>query len=137
MGESAEHMKFVNRLLETAKEIIPNNFHVFIYSDRPDSLEKPPRTKENFVPDLYYCHNGLLIIGEAKTAKDVDREHSISQYESYYDEAARFNGKAILLFAIPWFTKGTVKNIIRRLNNEKKGNIEARFITEIGEVDIL
>ena len=137
MGESVEHMKFVNRLLDTAKEIIPNNFHVFIYSDRPDSIEKPPRTKENFVPDLYYCHDGLLIIGEAKTAKDVDREHSISQYESYYDEAVRFNGKAILLFAIPWFTKGTVKNIIRRLNNEKKGNIEARFITEIGEVDIL
>ena len=137
MGESAEHMNFVNRLYDTAKEIIPNNFHVFIYTDRPDSVEKPPRTRENFVPDLYYCHNGLLIIGEAKTAKDVDREHSISQYESYYNEAKNFKGKAILLFAVPWFTKGTVKNIIRRLNRMNNCEIEARFITEIGEAETL
>ena len=136
MSESVEHMNFVNRLLEEAKSITPEKFHGFICIDKPDSTEKPPRTRQNYVPDLYYCYNNLLIIGEAKTAKDVDRLHSFSQYESYYSDASNFEGKAILLFAIPWFAKGTIKNILRRLN-KKNGYIESRFITEIGESEIL
>lgn len=137
MPESSKHMMFVEKLFIEAQKIIPNEYHVLIYSDKPESTEKPPRTKNGFVPDLFYSHKGILIIGEAKTAEDVEREHSLSQYESYFEEALKFEGKAILLFASPWFTKNSLKNIVRSLYKKYRKRIEAHFICEIGEAEIL
>lgn len=42
-----------------------------------------PRMSEGFVPDLYYNYNNQIIIGEAKTEQDMEREHSLQQYNSY------------------------------------------------------
>ncbi len=137
MPESNKHMMFVDKLLKEAKKIIPSEYHVLIYSDKPDSVSKPPRTAEGFVPDLVYSHKDLLIIGEAKTAEDVEREHSLSQYDSYFQEALKFKGKAILIFACPWFTKNSVKNIMRTMFKKYNAHIECHFLCEIGEAEVL
>lgn len=137
MPESSKHMMFVDKLLDEAKRIVPTEYHVLICSDKPDSTEKPPRTKDGFVPDLYYNHNNLLIIGEAKTAEDVDRFHSKSQYQSYFEEALRYEGKAILIFASPWYAITSIKNTIKQLNRKNASSVEARFLTEIGEAVII
>jgi len=137
MAESSTHMMFVNRLVEETEKIVPSNNKSLIYSDKPTSLSKPPRTNENFVPDLYYCFKDLLIIGEAKTADDVEREHSLSQYESYVEAAISFKGKSILIFASPWFTKNTMKNNIRKIFKKYNSHIECRFLTELGEAEII
>ena len=137
MPESSKHMMFVDKLLEEAKKIIPQEYHVLIYTDKPESIQKPPRTKDGFVPDLFYSHNDLQIIGEAKTAEDVEREHSLSQYQSYFEEAIKFKGKSILIFASPWFTKSTLKNIVRSLNKQFNVKIESHFLCEVGESEII
>ena len=137
MPESIEHMKFVDRLINEAKKIVPHNFHVFIFVDKPDFRQVTYQTKDNFVPDLYYNYNGLLIIGEAKSSKDVSRFHSISQYESYYQEALNFSGRSILLFAIPWYAKGEIKNLIKKYNKVNNSHIETHIICEIGEAEVL
>ena len=41
--------------------------------------------QEGYVPDLYYKYNDLIIIGEAKTENDLERVHSINQFESLYN----------------------------------------------------
>jgi len=130
-------MKFVELLSLEAKKIIPHEFHALIFLDMPDEIYKPHKTSRNFIPDLRYCSNDLLLIGEAKTASDVDREHSKSQYVSYYEEALNFDGKAILLFSVPWQTKNTIKNMIRRIMKEFDKQIEVYVITEFGKEQVL
>lgn len=137
MPESTEHMKFVNLLIDEAKKIVPSNFHVFIFADKPDFRQVTYQTKDNFIPDLYYNHNDLLIIGEAKSSKDVSRLHSTQQYKSYYQEALKFRGRSILLFAVPWFAKGEIKNIIKKYNKENRAHIETRVICEVGRAEVL
>lgn len=135
MSESTIHMHYVDQLLLFAKTIIPSNYHSLIYVDKPDSAQKPPRTAQNFIPDLYYKYQEHLIIGEAKTFSDVDSRHSKMQYEDYINEAFHFQGKAIILFSIPLAAKGTIKNIVRRLVENYSGRIVVYFISDLGIVE--
>ena len=137
MPESLNHMKFVNLLFFEAKKIIPIKSHSLIYLDKPEETYKPSRTSENFVPDLVYNYNKLLVIGEAKTANDVVRPHSILQYKSYYKDAVNFDGKAIILLSVPWYLKNTIKNTIRRIKRKYEKSIDVYVITELGKEQVI
>ncbi len=49
------------------------------------------RMQEGYVPDLYYKYNDLIIIGEAKTENDLERVHSINQFESYINHLENYS----------------------------------------------
>ena len=80
--ESLKHHNLVKKM----NEYIVNYENAEISLVESDIFEvngKVTRMPEGFVPDLYYKYNGLLIIGEAKTDSDFEREHSLQQYISY------------------------------------------------------
>ena len=137
MPESLEHMNLVKRLEYVAHDIVPEPHHIFICSDTPDSNVKPERTSDNYAPDLMFKNANIMIIGEAKTGSDVDRQHSINQYESYMKDLNNFPGRKCIIFAVPWYSKNTIKNISKRLRAKFCPELDIFVITEIGEAEQL
>ena len=134
MSESSVHISFVEKIYEEAKKNIPFGMHVLIDVDHPNSSCSTPKLLNGYKPDLYYCYDNLLIIGEAKTDFDVERPHSMNQYNSYYDEAYEFSGQSVLIFCVSWKMFATLKNIMRRIRRNKvSSKIRIIVLNDLGE----
>lgn len=127
MAESFQHQQLVQLLKKEVTELIPVGCQGLIQQDTPDSMALPSRTIEGFQPDIYYRFENLLIIGEAKTADDVERLHSRAQYEAYLKECARFQGRAIFIVAVPWLECAAANNIVQRLRKKIPGNYTTKI----------
>lgn len=136
MSESNEHISLVNLAFNYIKSIVPNNLNALIECDNGVS-KKPSKVIGNFIPDVYYCFNNLLIIGEAKTYYDYDRPHSYAQYKSYVEECAFFNGKSVIVICVPWQHVNSAKNHFRVLKKKLNCNADVVIINEIGEMQSL
>jgi hypothetical protein len=69
---------------------------------------------EGFRPDLY-ASSGVLqtvIIGEAKTAKDVETAHSREQYRAYARHLA-VCARPTFILAVPWHLRVRAKTLMR------------------------
>jgi hypothetical protein len=128
-------MNFVNILEKEAKRIVPSSSHALIYVDKPENSERAPRMIGNYVPDCYYRDKNILLIGEAKTADDVERKHSLSQYEDYFKEASSFDGDSFIIVSAPWQTKNAIKNHFRRLQKKFQMRVRIFVVCEIGEAE--
>ena len=134
MGESLQHIKLVNTIKHRAEEIVQESFKGFILLDLPESKEKPPQMSEGFRPDLYYCHNGIMIIGEAKTSYDFEKRHSQEQYLSYMKACLRFKGTAIMIVAVPWTESRAAKNLLRRIKRKNSFDVHINVLDDVGQV---
>lgn len=132
MSESIEHINLVNIAFNYIKGIVPDNLNTFIECDNAVS-KKPSKVIGNYIPDVYYCFNELLIIGEAKTYQDYDRPHSHAQYKSYVEECSHFNGKSVIVICVPWQHINSAKNHFRVLKKKLNCNAEVVIINEIGD----
>lgn len=131
MGESSDHMKYVDILYTYATAHIPEETAALIMVDLPSSKEKPSRTSGGYIPDLSYQDDKLFVIGEAKTENDIERKHSLAQFENYYFDATLFCGKAILILSVPWLSKCRAKNIMRRIKQRYTVKIPVFIVTEL------
>lgn len=129
--ESQVHIDLVNIALQYIKTIIPAENYELI---QIDSAGKNSAIKiiGNYVPDIYYNYDGLLIIGEAKTINDFERVHSQEQFVAYINECEMFSGETVIVASVPWQLVPTAKNYFRRIKMQK--NIDTKFfvINEIG-----
>lgn len=137
MSESSQHFEFVNLLIQYAKTIVSSDRSALLIFDKPESQEKPPKTLEGFIPDLYYNDGNMQIIGEAKSFDDVVRNHSLAQYESYYKQAIAFEGVSIIIISCPIYSRNTVKNAFLRTRKKFTKNIPVHFVSEWGDMEIL
>lgn len=111
--------------------MIPEKDICFLKADLFE-CEKPSLVYGSFVPDVMYCYNGLLIIGEAKTFDDYDREHSYKQYESYMKECQRFPGETYIVICIPWALFISAKNHFKLLKKKYCENTNVIVLTDNG-----
>ena len=91
------------------------------------------RMPEGFVPDLFYMHNNLLIIGEAKTDEDIEKEHSFRQYNSYFNYINNKSKKGInciFVIAVPWESTKTALRIFKKYLEHT--NVKLVIINELG-----
>lgn len=132
MPESFQHQQLVKILLKEALCLIPSGCHKLIQLDDYGILTIPEKTIDGYRPDLYYRFEGLLIIGEAKTSDDVDKQHSRAQYESYIKECANFQGMAFLIIAVPWIERATAHNMIQILKKKIPGSYTTKILEWIG-----
>jgi len=118
MGESNTHQNLVLLIKKHFHEIVPTNTSCFISCDTIGESNIPPQTLNGYRPDVYYSHNDLLMIGEAKTSKDLERKHSISQYKSFMNTCAQFTGKKYFFLFVPWNEFISAKNLLKRLQKQ-------------------
>lgn len=131
MSESRAHLDLVLKAVSYIKEIVPEEYQGLIYFDSPDTV-RPPKIENNYVPDVYYCYKDLLIIGEAKTYEDFERNHSKLQYQAYLKETIKFNGSSIIVVSVPWQIVPTAKNLLRRFKNNTNSTAKIIVINELG-----
>ena len=106
----------------------------FIQSDIFEVHGNVDRTIDRYIPDLYYDFDNCVLLGEAKTSEDLDRQHSIQQYLSYLnklEQKAQNYTKCYFILATPWGDSISGFRIIKRiLNNRNK--IHIVIINEMG-----
>ena len=121
MGESSLHVDLVKILIKwiSLNLLDYKNDLIMIDGSLSNRQNTPPKIY-GFIPDTYVTKGpkDLLIIGEAKTAKDLETLHTKRQLEAFLRKCAE-HGNAILIIAVPWdlaaFAKCILTNLKRNL----------------------
>lgn len=124
-------MDYVNLAEQYVLQIIPSEQGGFVYVDKPESTFKPPLIG-SYRPDLYFCHDNKLIIGEAKTIKDFDTSHSKDQYITYLKECQSFKGEALLVLCSSWTIAFSYKTLLKFIKRKYAFDTKVVIISENG-----
>ncbi len=104
MPESRAHMNLVKHLLDYVVSVWMNGDKGLVFLDSPDSPRqmKPPLVN-GFTPDLFArnAHTGVTIIGEAKTARDLQSPHTENQIRGFLAKCVEETPSTFVL-AVPW-----------------------------------
>ena len=125
------HMNLVQIIYSFVCKRLPNTEHCLVMCDTAGANNETKNIM-GFYPDVFFEHNNFLIIGEAKTLNDYEREHSKKQFEAYIDECFRFNGNAELIIGVPWQLFATAKNEFRRIKKKRDITFNIVIINEFG-----
>lgn len=121
MPESEEH----TQLVRTIQHWISENYSAGRWAlctvcDLPESYEKP-HLIGGYRPDVWArdIPHSLTIVGEAKTAGDLENTHAEAQFRAYMNYLAS-QPRPILIVATSWVARAaavlTVERLVRRLN---------------------
>lgn len=120
MNESPSHVELVGKLLAWVLENYGTAEALCIFRDGSDvaATDKPPLIG-SFFPDILAEDTPptLTVIGEAKTAIDLETSHSEKQFRAFI-EHLRFRTNPQLVIATPWHVRNTAKAIVSRLSSE-------------------
>lgn len=123
MAESELHITLVRHLFSWVRDSLFDGDTGNIYVDLPEVARyaKPTNLCSGVRPDLSARshRNDLLVLGEAKTAADLETRHSILQYNSYIEECERHPGPAMIVLAVPWHARRTAINLLVSLLGKK------------------
>lgn len=129
-------MDYVNLVEQYVLQMIPSEQEGFIYVDKPEAAYKPPLVG-NFRPDLYFCAENKLIIGEAKTVTDFERFHSKEQYKTYLQVCQEFKGNSLLILCSSWSVAFSFKTLIKSMKKQHGFDTKVVIISEEGIPEII
>jgi hypothetical protein len=119
-------------LLKYVQYTFEADHNAVILHDLPSAIgcEKPPMI-EGFRPDLYASSGALqtVIIGEAKTAKDLETAHSREQYRAYARHLA-ICAHPTFIIAVPWSLRVRAKTLMRLASEEADASGIARVVID-------
>ena len=132
MPESRCHMDLVKIIIDYVNSIICDDERCFVAVDTPDSADKPDRLMDNYSPDLLLKTSEKLIIGEAKTDTDAEKQHSKLQYKSYINECKAFNGMSLLVVCVELYEYNFIKNLLRNLKSDAEYTGKIVVLNSVG-----
>ena len=130
--ESNIHIELVRKIIEYVEKRIPEANYKLIQSDS-NGNNSTIRVIGDYIPDVYYRYENLLVIGEAKTLNDFDKIHSREQFSAYLSELQLFDGDKQLIIAVPWQLTISVKNYFRRIKKNDDLKVTIVIINEWGK----
>ena len=114
MPESLNHSGLLIRMHHYVNYTFDEDHNLIVLHDLPGAIgcEKPPMI-EGFRPDLYASKGALhtVIIGEAKTARDIETAHSREQFRAYARHLAVCTHPTFIL-AVPWQLRIRAKTLM-------------------------
>lgn len=117
MPESYRHARLVEAILVRAEYHLGEFTELSVRDDavRPRRGERPPML-EGFRPDVYITDvpTTKILVGEAKTAADLDTEHSRAQITAFLRYLAYTSG-GLFILAVPIALKPRAKRLLREL----------------------
>lgn len=129
MGESLAHVLLVQEIIDwinrrDSQAVILADTSIFPNKDRPPIIG-------GHVPDVFARVDSLrqTIIGEAKTRRDLENEHTMSQFRSYSAYCKHHPG-TLLVLAVPWDMRRFVHNLCNRMKNENNVQADAIVILD-------
>lgn len=136
MGESTSHRHLVKALVQGILELHPDvgKAQLYIDSDEHKSNGLPPSIFGH-IPDVYLRERNskYTVIGEAKTAKDIESRRSRSQYTAYVKWAVSHQPTSIVI-ATPWHCMAAAKNCLWNICvREKATSIDVLILECLGD----
>ena len=117
MPESVGHARLVDSLVGWIAATQLDGDPGAILVDCPASVAsaKPPAIL-GFIPDVFVRKSvgRSLIIGEAKTARDLESRHTREQLTAFLTRCAQVRS-SMLVLAVPWYLERFAKVALRRL----------------------
>lgn len=104
MGESSSHMVLVERMADwVAAELLGGNAAPILLDSGFGWHTSRPPAIEGYVPDLYVDDKmlRLLVIGEAKTPRDLESGRSEAQIRAFLEYCA-MQSDSLFVLAVPW-----------------------------------
>jgi hypothetical protein len=125
MSEGSLHARLVQELVTFIRRM-PRELSVPTLVDLPgtDQELKPPMLN-GFVPDVYVPGNSP-IIGEAKTLRDLETEHTRLQVAAFLEFISGTSPVGCLVFAVPLPGVNYAKSIIRNIGRRNPKTYPAR-----------
>ena len=132
MAESTKHSALVHTII---KYIGREHTQCGILHDLSSAIgaEKPSRI-DGFVPDVYAFDAPLttVIIGEAKTQKDLETERSRKQMTAFLSFLG-LQGTGIFILAVPWHLKRSAAVIVEKIRRETGAtSVKTVMLDDIG-----
>lgn len=120
MGESAKHIGLLMKLVEYVQTSADDLQRLALLHDLPGMIgcDKPPKLG-CYRPDLYATDapTTTVIVGEAKTARDLETKHSKEQIRSYLRHLAMYPGSRLIL-AVPWSSHARAQQLLTVLSRD-------------------
>ena len=124
MTESEDHKKVVKKIAEYAisKGYEPSCGEAL-------GLDKCPETEKKHVPDMKAWNKDeeVTMYGEAKTADDIDNDHTRDQIQDFSNRHMTKNKKPVpLVLGVPKGSKAEAKKVVNSmtLTEQQKKNID-------------
>ena len=134
MPESAAHQFLVQQLVRWISINCLDSKNSVLLVDEPTrtAIDKPPNLS-GYTPDVYWksLDGSRVIVGEAKSAYDVESRHSRRQYESFLLHLSRANS-GTLLIAVPWHVVNQAKSLVRVIQRGSGfANVQTVFLDQL------
>ena len=117
MPESARHARLVEAIVAHAEHRIGKVTDILVREDavRPRRGERPPNLA-GFTPDVYATDvpTTMTLVGEAKTAADLETKHSRTQIAAFLEYLAHTPG-GLFVLAVPVAVKPRARWVLREL----------------------
>ena len=116
MPESAQHARLVKAIVAHAEHRVGKLTDILVREDavQPRRGERPPKVS-GFTPDVFATDvpTTMTLIGEAKTAADLDTKHSRAQIAAFLQYPHTPGGLFVL--AVPVSVKPRARWVLREL----------------------
>ena len=132
MSESRKHIELINII----KQFVQENYeieHALLKCDLVNE-HKPEGLINGYRPDLFYSYKNKMIIGEAKTKNDIDRNHSIEQYKSFLSYCSLNGENTNFILSVPWTETIYAKKLLKKLKNQFHYNTKILNINDVKKV---
>ena len=119
MPESHAHVILVRAIVQWVdNQPTADSFAVFTANAALSADHQPPIIGGR-IPDVFARHRqqGHVIIGEAKTAQDIETSHTRKQLSDYLTYLA-IQHQPTLILAVPWYCTNQVRSLVRRIQRE-------------------
>ena len=117
MPESARHARLVQAIVAHAEHRLGKVTDILVREDalRPLRGERPPKLA-GFMPDVYATDvpTTKTLVGEAKTAADLETKHSRAQIAAFLEYVAHTPG-GLFVLAVPVAVKPRARWVLREL----------------------
>jgi len=133
MSESAIHIELVNHMAEWVVNKLLDGNDAYLLIDGPFSKYsgRPPLIIGH-MPDLYVYQKAkeLLVIGEAKTSKDLDSERSEKQIGAFLSHCSSYSN-SIFVLAVPWYKARFADSLLRMIQRSIGGQLVFTKVLEM------
>lgn len=123
MPESATHAFLVRAIIKYVEREFGKLVDIGIRDDaiHPVRGERPPMI-EGYVPDVYVTDvpTTRTLIGEAKTQKDIETEHSMRQISAFLKYLAETRN-GVFVLSVPLVGGPTARRVLSEINREFPG----------------
>lgn len=128
----------MQRIVAYLRARFHNDAHLAVLHDLPAAPgnDKPPMI-DSFRPDVFALDAPLtrVVIGEAKTALDLETAHSLGQFSSYLKYLCR-QPQPLLVVAVPWQVKARARAVVQPLAALQDSGAAIELVV-IDEVEVL